>query len=306
MTIVNITVDRQGRSQRQRRTLSAYQHVSTHRTSQQPNGSPWLGQAREDIDNGSLGSVALSADDDPEDEVQALADWRIKNLDVVAIWKPRNSDDYICTPWPKGCYQVSDIFGIPDDGIATGENDQVAKFTDGGCDTEEIDDCPPAAPLPNFRYTVIGIAADDVALTTVTAECPFDSVTPSGAEFSIATGKAQYDGTFTREFKFIVQAVTTGTGDATIELHHTRGAIYLRPGGVDQYFQPDTVSSYRIPSVTAEDTVMSMQATGIDTTTKAVFLTVNETDTIHLEAYENAGGYSMVMEMDQTEILIES
>jgi len=304
MTIVNITVDRQGRSQRQRRTLSAYQHVSTHRTSQQPNGSPWLGQAREDIDNGSLGSVALSADDDPEDEVQALADWRVKNLDVVAIWKPRNSDDYICTPWPKGCYQVSDIFGIPDEGIEVGENDQVAKFTDEGCNTEEIDDCPAAAPLPTFRYTVIGIDADDVALTTVAAECPFDSVTPTGEEFSIATGRVQYDGSVDREFKFSVQAVTTGTGDATIELIHVTGVgTYLQPDGIFTYFRPGGVDSYIRTTYTT--TILTMQATGVDTTTKVVFFTMSPEDTVHLEAYENAGGYSMVVEMDQTEILIE-
>ena len=301
---MTININFTGSNNRRPRTLSAYQHKSTHRTSQRPNGSPWLGQARQDIDKGMLGSVALNDDDDSEDEVQAKADWRIKNLDVVAIWKPRNSDDYICSPWPKDCYQVSDIFGIPDAGIATGENDQVAKFTDGGCDTEEIDDCPPAAPpLPTFRYTVIGIDADDAALTTSPAEAPFDSVTPTGEEFSIATGRVQYDGSFAREFKFSVQAVTTGTGDATIELIHITGVgTYLQPDGFT-YFRPGGVDSYIRTTYTT--TILTMQATGVDTTTKVVFFTMSPEDTVHLEAYENAGGYSMVVEMDQTEILIE-
>jgi hypothetical protein len=300
---ININFTRS--TNRRPRTLSAYQHVSTHRTSQRPNGSPWLGEARQDIQKGSLGSVALNADDDPADEVQALADWRVKELDVVAIWKPRNSDDYICSPWPKDCYQVSDLFGIPTTGISAVDNDRVAKFTYDGCTTEEIDDCPQVGTVVLNRYTVIGIDADDVALTTSPAECPFDSVTPTGEEFSIATGRVQYDGSVDLEFKFSVQAVTTGTGDATIDLIHVTGAAttYLQPDGIFTYFRPGGVDSYIRTIYTTK--ILTMQATGVDTTTKVVFFTMSPEDTVHLEAYENAGGYSMVVEMDQTEILIE-
>jgi len=301
---MTININFTGSNNRRPRTLSAYQHKSTHRTSQRPNGSPWLGQAREDIDKGTPGKVALDADDDPEDEVQAIADWGIKELDVVAIWKPRNSDDYICTPWPKQCYHIADMFGVPFDGIPIDGNDRVPKFTWHGCDNEEIADCPSEAPLPTSRYTAIGIDADDVSLTMTPAECPLDSVTPSGIEFSIASGRLLYDGTSDREFRITAQAVTTGTGDATIELIHTfGGGVYFRLGGADSYFRPGGVDSYE--RFTGSVIVISMQATGVDTTTKIAIVTLNPSETIHLEAYENAGGYSMVVEMDQTEILIE-
>lgn len=133
---------------------------------------PWIGEAREAISGGATGAVAKAVADLSPAEVQAVnCGLRVADEEPVIVWRVVNPDDpdvpYVFMPCPTTCYGMEGLFGVPVTGIATDANDEALKFTDSGCSTEEITDCPDAiTSVPHSYGTLAGLLGNDPTLLT--------------------------------------------------------------------------------------------------------------------------------------------